>query len=598
MRASTLLSITLAFALVATAAFAAGESDSDDSAAAEQEMVLDPSTGEMVKAPQYGGQLVIGDIYGGREPPHPDTWWGGTYRTVVEPVLEKLGMVDWAIDRDVWAFGSYLNRLDIAAPHLAESYETPDPLTIIFHIRPGVHWHDKAPMNGREFTADDVVFNFHRYTGTGSGFTEATTFGSAIAAYDYESITAPDKYTVVIKFNTPTFFALDNLYFDSPESGSMYPPEVIKEHGNAQDWTTLVGTGPFMMTDWVEGSNITYVKNPDYWKDDEKFPGNRLPYVDEYKLLFIKERATLLSALRTGQIAYMRDLSEQEFEDLQRTSPDLKVQTGFQFRSTTSYGMNVMKAPFDDVRVRKAMQLAIDLGTLNNALFGGLGDMTPRGILGGDTVGYHVPYEEWSDQLKADYGYDPERAEKLLDEAGYPRGADGVRFTTQLQYTSASSGNLDWTQAAKDYWAQIGVDVEIDIQEIAVFISNINGRTWEGMSWGEYAANSNGLYYARTHGHSAGNWNFSAAAYPEIDALIEAAESASTFEEMQRLVREWDMYAIENHWGVYGGVGPAWVVWQPWLGGYNGELQLGAAAHYAIPARIWIDQELKESMGH
>ena len=265
---------------------------------------------------------------------------------------------------------------------------------------------------------------------------------------------------------------------------------------------------------------------------------------------------------------------------------------------TTSYGMNVMKAPFDDVRVRKAMQLAIDLGTLNNALFGGLGDMTPRGILGGDTVGYHVPYEEWSDQLKADYGYDPERAEKLLDEAGYPRGADGVRFTTQLQYTSASSGNLDWTQAAKDYWAQIGVDVEIDIQEIAVFISNINGRTWEGMSWGEYAANSNGLYYARTHGHSAGNWNFSAAAYPEIDALIEAAESASTFEEMQRLVREWDMYAIENHWGVYGGVGPAWVVWQPWLGGYNGELQLGAAAHYAIPARIWIDQELKESMGH
>ena len=322
MRASTLLSITLVFALVATAAFAAGESDSDDSAAAEQEMVLDPSTGEMVKAPQYGGQLVIGDIYGGREPPHPDTWWGGTYRTVVEPVLEKLGMVDWAIDRDVWAFGSYLNRLDIAAPHLAESYETPDPLTIIFHIRPGVHWHDKAPMNGREFTADDVVFNFHRYTGTGSGFTEATTFGSAIAAHDYESITAPDKYTVVIKFNTPTFFALDNLYFDSPESGSMYPPEVIKEHGNAQDWTTLVGTGPFMMTDWVEGSNITYVKNPDYWKDDEKFPGNRLPYVDEYKLLFIKERATLLSALRTGQIAYMRDLSEQEFEDLQRTSPD------------------------------------------------------------------------------------------------------------------------------------------------------------------------------------------------------------------------------------------------------------------------------------
>ena len=588
--------IVLILTLVATTLWAAGSTE--PTAAAEKEMVLDPSTGEMVKAPQYGGQLVIGDIYGGREPPHADTWWGGTYRTVVEPVLDKLGVVDWAIDRDIWGFESYLNRLDITAPHLAESYETPDPLTIIFHIRPGVHWHDKAPMNGREFTADDVVFNYHRVTGTGSGFTEATTFGSAIAAYDYESITAPDKYTVVIKFNTPTFFALDNLYFDSSESGHMYPPEVIREHGNAQDWRNLVGTGPFMMTDWVEGSGVTYVKNPDYWKDDEKFPGNRLPYVDELKVLWIKERATLLSALRMGKIAYMRDLSQEEFENLQRTNPDLGVKTGFLFRSTTSFGMNVMKPPFDDVRVRKAMQLAIDIETLNNALFGGLGDMTPRGILGGDTVGFHVPYDEWPDQLKADYGYDPERAEKLLDEAGYPRGADGVRFKTQLHTRISPSNNLDWTQGAKDYWAQIGVDVEIDIQETAAYIHDINARTWEGITWGEYAANVNGLYYARTHGHSTGNWNFSAAAYPEIDALIEAAESATTFEEMQRLVREWDMYVIENHWGVYGGVGPAWYVWQPWLGGSNAELQLGAAAHYAIPARLWIDQELKESMGH
>ena len=440
-------------------------------------MVKDPSTGKMIKAPQYGGALVIGDIYGGREPPHTDTWWGGTYRTVVEPVLEKLGTVDWAINRDIWDFGSYLNNLAITAPHLAESYETPDPLTIIFHIRKGVRWHNKAPMNGREFTADDVVFNFHRYTGTCSGFTEATTFGSAITAYDYESITAPDKYTVVIKFNTPTFYALENLYFDSPESGHMYPPEVIKEHGNAQDWRTLVGTGPFMMTDWVEGSSISYVKNPDYWKDDEKFPGNRLPYVDEMQVLWIKERATLLSALRTGQIAYMRDLSQEELEGLQRSNPDLGVKTGVATRSSTSYGMNANNPPFDDVRVRKAMQLAIDVETLNKALFGGSGDATPRGINGKDLIGFHLPYAEWPDQLKAEYGYDPDRAEKLLDEAGYPRGADGVRFKTQLHYTTASIGSLDYTQAAKDYWAQIGVDVEINIQEIAVFISNINART-------------------------------------------------------------------------------------------------------------------------
>ena len=164
---------------------------------------------------------------------------------------------------------------------------------------------------------------------TGSGFTEGTTFGARLPHMTTSPITAPDKYTVVIKFNTPTFYALENLYFDSPESGHMYPPEVIKEHGNAQDWRTLVGTGPCMMTDWAEGSSISYVKNPDYWKDDEKFPGNaclrgRVAGVVD------KRARTLLSALRTGQIAYMRDLSQEELEGLQRSNPDLGVKPAWQ----------------------------------------------------------------------------------------------------------------------------------------------------------------------------------------------------------------------------------------------------------------------------
>ena len=105
MRASTLLSITLAFALVATAAFAGGDSDSDsdDSAsAAEQEMVRDPSTGEMVKAPQYGGTIVTVNELG--EAPHTDTWWGSTSTGAVGLVLEKLGMVDWSTTQGQMGF--------------------------------------------------------------------------------------------------------------------------------------------------------------------------------------------------------------------------------------------------------------------------------------------------------------------------------------------------------------------------------------------------------------------------------------------------------------------------------------------------------------
>ncbi len=170
-KASTTVWIALAFALVATAAFASPASEGEAAAAtAEREMVRDPSTGEMISAPQYGGQLIVAALRD--EPPHADTWWGVTSMWAISPVLEKLGMVDWAVDRDEWDLKSGFTPLDVVQPHLAESYETPDPLTFIFHLRPGVRWHDKAPMNGRELVAEDIVFNYHRMTGLGSGFSE------------------------------------------------------------------------------------------------------------------------------------------------------------------------------------------------------------------------------------------------------------------------------------------------------------------------------------------------------------------------------------------------------------------------------------------
>ena len=85
----------------------------------------------------------------------------------------------------------------------------------------------------------------------------------------------------------------------------IYPPEVIREHGDVTEWRSLVGTGPIMLTDWVEGSSVTWDKNPDYWGYDEKYPENRLPYIDQLRVLFVPEVATRLAALRTGRIDYI-----------------------------------------------------------------------------------------------------------------------------------------------------------------------------------------------------------------------------------------------------------------------------------------------------
>ena len=595
-KASTIVSIALAFALLATAAFAGPASEGEAAAATtEQEMVRDPSTGEMVKAPQYGGQLVFSYNV---EPPHLDSWWGSVHFRPVILVLEKLGMVDWATPRDEYGFNhGWYDPIEVVKPHLAESYETPDPLTIIFKIREGIHWHDKAPMNGREFTADDVVFNYHRFTGLGSGFTEATPYAGSITSLPIESIEATDRYTVVVKLKQPSFNALANLLYNSHEGGWMYPPEVIKEHGNAQDWKNLVGTGPYELADWVEGSAITYTKNPNYWAFDEKYPDNLLPYADGIKVLFMTDKATEMAALRTGKLALVEALGVDDAESVQRTNPELVMTTAIFGKSKTSYAMDVRQPPFDDIRVRQAMQLAIDVETINQSLYGGLGLAKPQGIIGSGVLGFHTPFEEWPEEVKANYGYDPDRAEKLLDEAGYPRGSDGTRFKTTV-HIDDNRGDPEYTQVAKDYWAQIGVDVKINLTDVPTLSSHWNNHTYEGMALGERGTDCCPLVYIRIQAYSNANWNMSGAQDPEYDAIVEAAESAATREEMQRLVREADRYYIKQQWEVWGPRPPQYQFTQPWLGGYNGEYSLGGGQYWTIWARLWIDQELKESMGH
>ena len=236
----------LVFALTATGIWASGESD-QPAAAAEKEMVLDPRTGEMVEAPRYGGTLTYATNM-------PET--GGSDAVVngrsgllfVQGVLEKPALANWALDGNECGLSmiSANTPLWSLTGSLAESWETPDDTTIVLNIRKGVHWHDKPPMNGREFTANDMVYNYHRHLGLGSGFTEPAGIGD-LGKVEIESVTASDKYTVVFELARAHFFALKQILHWY--TLFMHPPEVIEQYGDANDWRHLVGTGPFMLTD-------------------------------------------------------------------------------------------------------------------------------------------------------------------------------------------------------------------------------------------------------------------------------------------------------------------------------------------------------------
>ena len=560
--------------------------------AAEKKYVTDPTTGKVVSSPEYGGTLTSR-----RGPPvqGTDPYYGWT-EIKNSVVNDKLGIGNWGIDREVWNFKSVFLPVSFMTGRLAESWDiSPDGLTYTFHIRPGVHWHNKAPMNGRELTAEDVEYNFHRMLGMGK-FADAgpNAWGGAsdFVNIPWESVTTTDKYTMVVKLTKPYLSALGLMLIG--RVNYIMPPEVIEQHGDVMDWRNLVGTGPFMLTDVVEDSSYTFTKNPDYWGYDEKYPQNRLPYVDEFKVLTIEDEATVMAALRSGKLDYRRWAPDLDSVlSLKRTNPEI-VAHPILFWSNNAFAPNHRVPPFNDINVVRAMQMALDNEIAAATYWKGQADATPMGLQG--VKGYYIPFEEWDEEVKQYYRYDPEGAEKLLDEAGYKRGADGTRFKTVLN--TGSFASLEFAEIAAAYWAEIGVDVDIDALSYAEYQERVYSRTGEGM----YMAIGGSLLdpvRMTTWYHSDDRGNRGGSQWPELDAMVDAVLDATTIEEQKRPIAEADKYVMSRHWLIWGPRSPTFRLVQPWVKGYNGEFDQGLdAGVHTIFARLWIDSELKEAMGH
>ena len=564
--------------------------------------VTDPTTGKVVSAPQYGGTFTFA---GWGAPDHSDSFYANM--GYVTGVLEKLSQGDWAVDREVYAWESMYVPWDLVKPFLLESWSQPDPLTVVMKVRRGVHWQDKPPVNGREFTAKDIEYNYHRFFGMGSGFTEISSYFKDKVP-SLESITATDKYTVVFNLGKPQLDAVEKLVTEV--HAWLYAPEVIEQYGDAKDWMKLVGTGPFELEDNVPGSSTTYVKNPNYWGYDEKYPENILPYVDEMRVLTMGDPATKSAAMRSRKIdgvglgfgsGWSNFWSLDPVVSLARTNPEMVITPIF-MGSETSFTVNTQVPPWDDVRVRRALQMAINLEEINRTYWRGYAETTPQTWMSSQFLGYVVPFEDWPEETKQYYRYDPAAAEALLDEVGLKRGADGIRLsTTLLMHTGSSEGGaLDHSYVVKEYWKAIGIELETEVIDVAIHreLTDVT-KDWEGIisSRAGYTAPIVGQFETLSvnfyGGYSQPNWND-----PVYDAMVLAIRDATSIVEQQRVAREASLYIAEQHVTIWGSLVPYFNVVQPWLKGFNGEVWLAVMDYNPMVARLWIDSEMKAAMGH
>ncbi len=185
---------------------------------------------------------------------------------------------DWAV--------TGLERWVLKAGAVAESWDISNPSQLVWHIRKGMKWGPNPNMeasrlvNGRELTADDVVFSLMQQI----TIPRAYIYGSNPELRTVH-ITATDKYTVTWKLQDP-----ETQYYSAllrlAGSCHIVPKEVVDKYGSMQDWKTMVGSGAFMINDWVDNSAASLIKNPSYWQTDPigSGKGNRLPYIDGVKV--------------------------------------------------------------------------------------------------------------------------------------------------------------------------------------------------------------------------------------------------------------------------------------------------------------------------
>ena len=567
---------------------------------AGKKYVTDPITGIVYSAPEYGGSLTF--VSSADFDRRYDAYIGGPGASAFQSLnLEKLAHVNWAIDRDSYPFGGKPPPVWAMKGALAESWETPDDTTIIVKIRPGVYWHDKAPVNGRELTANDVEHTFQRMLGnklTGSEFSDAEPSPGAgsLGKVPWESVEATDNSTVVFKLTEPMFWAL--RWTLDWYSAVIQPPELLEEYGDDWDWNEVVGTGPYMMVDLVPEVSATWNKNPNYWGYDEKYPENPLPYIDEVKGVRMTEHSTILAALRTANVDFsgfplgVAFTNVDIVQGLERTNPELVAKPAY-IVSADSFLVNKDKPPLDDVRVRHALQMALDLETMNDTHYEGLAEwFPPRARVAPEFEGYYTPYEEWSAELKGYYTYDPAGAEALLDAAGYPRGDDGFRF--KLTYVTYLS-NPTWGEFSAAYWREVGIDIEILTPDVAEYAETNKAREFHLRKY--TAGNRADPKWEMSYLYS-GKYPTPPLGDAQFDALYESMLVAPTLEERQAIVTEMEDRLIEQHFIIWGPLAPAYNIRQPWVTGWEVERTFGAGHALGVFSRGWIDSELKKSSGH
>ena len=452
-----------------------------------------------------------------------------------------------------------LNSMQEVLPDLAQSYEVAaDGLSYTFHLYENVSFSDGVKM-----TSDDVKFTFDYMQ-------EKQTFASYVMAH-VASVECPDENTVVFNMSEVDAAFLYNLAYQ----GTFILPRHAYE---GKDWMgadalqTPVGTGPFVYDSWDKGTRIVLTRNDNY------FMGPDVPYLDKVIFAFVADATTAKVAFLAGEYDILGVFSSTDYNEM-RANPKIVMEVNI-YPSRFIVEFNMAQAPFDDLKLRQAVSMAIDRDEMMSIALKEVGLKAEH---------FLSPLFGWAvDDSVTVPGYDLEAAQALMAESGLEKDADGYYLHISLD-TMNYSPFPDLAQVLKSQLEKIGIDVTINMLEYASFDEKVvkNKDFALGLTSDyqgpEVSAIGNSV-------SSTGYMNCTGYSNPEVDKLLAEALTLASFEERAPLYKQVQAYmaadlpyTVLSEWiGYY----PHW----DYVKGHPGSEEVNAKTGYGEFTYVWLDK--------
>ena len=419
----------------------------------------------------------------------------------------------------------YLDTALTFQPQLAQSWSvSADGRSYTFKLRPNVKWHDGKPFTSADvrFTVMEVLKKLHPRG------------RSQFAKVD--SVETPDPLTAILKLSQPAPSMLTALAsgYESP----IVPRHLFEGTDIAANpyISKPVGTGPFVFKEWQKGSYIVLERNPNYWR-----PGK--PALQRIVFRIINDASARAAGLETGELQ-IGGLSPIPLTDLARiaNSPVLSIEKrGYAYMSPfILMEVNLRRPPLNDVRVRQAIAHAIDRQRLTQIVWMGYGEPAVSPIPSSVTTFHSKDIPK--------YDFDPEKAKKLLDEAGLKPGAGGWRFKMTHDFIPLGSDYQRTGEFIKQSLARVGIEVELRSQDLPTYLRRVYTDydfDTTSLFYGAFADPTQGvqrLFWSKSIQKGVVYTNPTDYRSPEMDRIIESAQGEADpakrkalYFEMQRL---------------------------------------------------------------